>query len=180
MDHTVTYRYGWHDYFALQLAHFWLSPLGRLGRWRKYLFAAAMVVFYNLANLLLWSFDLVTDLIVSAIIFPTVLLGAAIGEFLSKMFFALWTKFLFPRLSVANKDCTLTFGEEGIVSKYGDIEGRLPWRSITNILETKDFLFLSISRMEMILVPRRALPSDDAAAALGTYIRSRVAAAVPA
>jgi hypothetical protein len=180
MDDTVTYRYGWPDYFAMQQAHFSLSPLGRLGRWRKYLFGAAFVLLYNLTNLLWGSFDLVVDLIVSAIVFLIGVLGAVIGEFASKMFFVLWTKFLFPRLSVADKDCRLSFGEDGIVSKYGDIEGRLPWRSITNILETNDYLFLSISRLEMILVPRRALPSDDAAAALAAYIRSKVAAAAAA
>jgi hypothetical protein len=177
MHHTVSFHYGWPDFFAMQRAHFSLSPLGRLGRWRKYLFAAAMVLLYNLENLLSRSFDLVTDLIVSAILLPTAVLGAVIGEFAAKIFFAVWTKFLFPRLSVANKDCTLTFGEEGIASKYGDIEGRFPWRLITNVLETKDYFFLSISRMEMILVPRRALPSEDAAAELAAYIRSKVAAA---
>jgi YcxB-like protein len=177
MDQTVTYRYGWSDYFAMQQALFSLSLLGRLGRWRKYIFAAAMMVFFNLVDLLSSSFDLVINLVVSAVGFLAALLGAAIGELLSKLFFVQYTKFLFPRLSVANKDCTLTFGEEGIRSKYGDIEGRLPWRSIKNVLATKDYLFLSISRMEMLLVPRRALPSDDAATALATYIRSKVAAA---
>jgi hypothetical protein len=177
MDNTVTYRYGWQDYFAMQQALFSLSLLGRLGRWRKYLFAAVMTVFLSLVNLLSSSFDLVIDLVVSVVGFLAALLGAAIGELLSRFFFVQYTKFLFPRLSVANKDCTLTFSEEGIRSKYGDIEGRLPWRSISNVLATKDYLFLSISRMEMLLVPRRALPSDDAAAALATYIRSKIAAA---
>jgi hypothetical protein len=177
MDHTVIYRYGWRDYVALQRAHFSLSPLGRLGRWRKYLFAVVMVLFFNLANVLWWSFDLVTDLTASVVAFPTIVLGAVIGEFVGKALLALWARLLFLRLSVANQDCMHTFGEEGITSKYGDIEVRLPWRSIKNVLETKDHLFLSISRREMIFVPRRALPSDKAAAAVARYIRSNVAAA---
>jgi hypothetical protein len=180
MDRTVTYRYGWPDYFALQLAHFSLSPLGRLGRWRKYIFGAVFVVIFNVMVITSESFDLVIDLIVSAVAFVAGFLGAVIGEFASKMFFVLYTKFLFPRLAIANKESTLTFGEAAITSKYGDIEGRIPWRSITRVVERKDYLFLSISRMEMILVPRRALPSDDAAAELATYIKSKVAAAAAA
>ena len=172
MDHTVTYRYGRDDYIALLRAQRSRSLLGRLGRWGRYAcFALFFVVLINLLDILSRSFDWSVDLITSGVVFLVMLLAAPLGEFLGEHALSRW---IFPRYSMANKDITLTFGEDGIHSKYGGMEGRIPWQSVVHILETKDYLFLSISRAEMILVPRRALPSPDAAAELAHYIRSKV------
>ena len=175
VDHTVSYRFGRDDYIALLRAHRSLSLLGRFGRWGRYAcFGVFFVVLINLINYELWLDEPTVALILSAIIFVIAILVAPIGEFLAERGLALW---IFPRLSTANKDCTLAFDDDGIRSQYGDIEGRLPWRVITRIVETKDHFFLPISRMEMIVVPKRALPSPDAAAEFGHYIRSKIDAA---
>jgi hypothetical protein len=172
MDHTVTYHFGRRDYIALLQGNRALGLLGRFGRWGRYAsFALFVVVLLNLLNIFSWSFDMVTFLIVSAVMFVIVLVAAPIGEFIADRLLSLW---VFPRLSVAEKDCTLVFGEDGIRSKYGDIEGRVPWRSIVRIMDAKEYIYLTISRAEMILVPKRALPSPDAAEALVHYIKSMV------
>jgi hypothetical protein len=174
MDHTVTYRFGRRDYIAALKANRALSMLGRFGRWGRYAcFALFFVVLINLINIGSWSFDVVT-LIVSAIMFVVMLIVAPLGEATADQ---LLSRLRFPQLSVANKECTLVFGEEGIRSNYGGIEGRVPWRAIVRILETNDYLLLVISRAEVILVPQRALPSADAAAELAHYIRAKVEAA---
>ena len=175
VDHTVSYCFGRDDYIALLRAHRSLSLLGRFGRWGRYAcFGVFFVVLINLFNYELWPDEPVVALMLSGIMFLIVLLVAPIGEFIAERGLALW---IFPRLSTANKDCTLAFGDDDVRSKYGDIEGRVPWRAITRIVETKDHFFLPISRMEMILVPKRALPSPDAAAEFGHYIRSKIDAA---
>jgi len=171
MDHTVTYRYGRNDYIALIRAQRSLSLLGRLGRWGRYAcFGLFFVVLINLLGVLSWSFDLQVDLITSGIVFLIMVLTPPLGEFLGDRALARW---IFPRYSAANKDVTLTFGDDGIRSKYGDLEGRIPWPSVVHILATKDYPFLSISRAEVIVVPRLALPSPHAAAELAHYIRSK-------
>jgi hypothetical protein len=175
VDHTVSYRFGRDDYIALLRAHRSLSLLGRFGRWGRYAcFGVFFVVLINLFNYELWPDEPTVALILSAIIFAIAVLVAPIGEFIAERGLALW---IFPRQSMANKDCTLAFDNDGIRSKYGDIEGRVPWRAITRFLETKDHFFLPISRMEMVLVPKRALPSADAVAELGHYMQSKIAAA---
>jgi YcxB-like protein len=172
MDHTVTYRFGSDDYIALIRAHRSLGALGRFGRWGRYVcFGLFSVALINLFNYESWSYQPIVALILSGIMFLIVVLVAPVGEFLGEWGLAWW---MFPRQSIANKDCTLAFDDDGIRSKYGDIEGRIPWRSITRILETKDRFFLSISRAEMIPVPKRALGSPDAVAELGHYIRSKI------
>ena len=174
MEHTVSYRFGRSDYIALLRVNRTLGLLGRFGRWGRYVaYALFVVVLINVINILSWSFDTVTILSVCAVAFVVVLATAPIGEFIGDRLLSFW---LFPRLSIANRDCTLVFGEGGINSKYCDIEGRVPWRSVRRILETKDHFFLPISRAEMILVPRRAL-SPAAATELAHYIRAKVAAA---
>jgi hypothetical protein len=174
MDHTVTYRFGRADYIALLRAHRTQGFVGRhFGRWGRYvcfgLFFVAVVFLINMPN---WSFDFdEVDLIVYSVTFVIIVLMAPVGEFLAWRVLSL---FIFPRYSVANKDLTVTFADDGIRSQHSGMEGKIPWSTVTRVLETKDYLFLPISRAEMIVVPRRALPSDDAAAELAHYIRSKV------
>jgi YcxB-like protein len=175
MDHTVTYRFGRADYIALLRAQRSLSVLNRFGRWGRYAcFGLFFVVLINLSNISSWSFDPALDLITSAIAFALIVLVAPVGELIADRILSL---LVFPRFSVANKDLTLTFADDGIRSQHGGMEGKIPWSAVKRILETKDHLFLSISRAENMVVPRRALPSPDAAVELAHYIRSEVDAA---
>lgn len=175
MDHTVTYLFGRNDYIALLRGNRMQGPFGRLGRAGRYAcFGLIAVVLINLANFVFWSFDAVIIIIVSAIMFVVTLVGAPAGDFLGERLLSLW---IYPRVSVANKEVTLNFDDYGIASKHGDVEARMPWRAIVRTLETEDYLYLCVSRAEMVLVPRRALPSAGAVADLNNYIRSRLDAA---
>jgi len=175
MDHSVTYCFGRADYIALLRAQRSLGVFHRFGRWGRYAcFGFFCVALVNLTNILSWSFDPVVDLTLSFIVFVIILLAAPLGEFLADRVLSLW---VFPRFSVANKDLTLTFADDGIRSQYGGMEGKIPWGSVKRVLETKDYLFLSISRAEKVVVPRRAVASPAAAAELAQYIRSKAGAA---
>ncbi len=176
MEQTIAYRFGPDDYIAMLRASRSIGPLGRLGRWgRAALFGVligGMVIVFSYDTLLA-----APGLVVAAatVVFALVTAVAPLGEFLAERLMARW---LFPRYSFANKDVTLELGEQDIRSKVGGNEGRISWRSILRVIETKDGLFLALSRAELIQVPRRALPSAAAFADLAGQVRGKVAASV--
>ncbi len=175
MEQTIAYRFGPDDYIALLRASRSIGPLGRLGRWgRAGLFGLligglAIAFSYDSLSAAPWLV-----LVVAAIVFALVTLVAPIGEYLGEQLMARW---LFPRYSFANKDVTLWLGEQDVRSKVGGTEGRISWRSIQRVIETREGLFLALSRAELLQVPRRALPSADAFAGLACRVRTKVAAA---
>jgi len=176
MDYTVTYRFGRADYVALLQAHRSQGFISRrFGRWGRYIcFGLFFVVLVDLMNISSGTFDLdYPDLITSGIVFVIIVLVAPVGEYFG---WRALSFFVFPRFSVANKDLTLTFTDSGIQTQQSGMEGKFPWCAVKSVLETKDYLFLPISRAEMVVVPRRALPSPAAAAELAHYIRSKVGA----
>jgi hypothetical protein len=175
MGHTITYRYGRDDYIAALRAQRSMSPLARFGRWGRYAcFALLFVVLIDLINHeMFWNNPFVA-FVVSGILFVIAMIVAPIGEFLAEQALARW---ILPRHSIANKDVTLEFGDDGVRSRYGGMQGSIPWPSINRVLDAEDHLFLSISRAEMMMVPKRALPSADAVAELQHYIRSKIGAA---
>ncbi len=175
MDQTVTYRFERADYIALLKARRSLSVFSRFGRWGRYAcYGLFFVALINLNNILSWTFDPLIDGLTSAIAFVLVVLMAPVGEWAADRILSLW---IFPRFVVANKEITITFADDGLHTKNSGMEGKIPWSAVARVLETKDYLYLWISRAETIIVPRRALPSDDAAAALAAYIKSKVPAA---
>jgi hypothetical protein len=174
MDYTITYRFGPRDYIALIRASRSIRPLGRLGRWGR----AALFGLLIVGLVIAFSYDSLSGaprllLTVAAIVFVMVTLAARVGEFLGERLMARW---MFPRYSIANKDVTLEFGEQGIQSKTGGNEGRMSWSSFVQIIETQDGLFLALSRAELVGVPKRAVPSTDTFADLARYVRGKVGA----
>ncbi|HWF95613.1 MAG TPA: YcxB family protein [Xanthobacteraceae bacterium] len=171
MEQTIAYRFGPDDYIALLRAGRSIGPLGRLGRWGRAGLIGGLAVAFSNDSL---SAAPWLALVVGAIVFALVTLVAPIGEYLGEQLMARW---LFPRYSFANKDVTLHVGEQDVRSKVGGIEGRISWRSIQRVIETREGLFLALSRAELLQVPRRALPSADAFADLACRVRTKVAAA---
>jgi YcxB-like protein len=176
MEQTIAYRFGPDDYIAMLRASRSIGPLGRFGRWGR---AALFGVLIG-GLVIVFSYD--TLLAAPGLVLPAAAIVAAlvtavapIGEFLAERLMARW---LFPRYSVANKDVTLELGEQDIRSRSEGSEGRISWRSIIRVIETKDGLFLALSRAELIQVPRRALPSAAAFADLAGQVRAKVAASI--
>jgi len=176
MEQTIAYRFGADDYIALLRASRSIGRFGRLGRWgRAALFGVLMG-----GLVIVFSYDSLRAapglvLGVGAVAFALMTPVAPVGEYLAEQLMARW---LFPRYSFADKDVTLELGEQGIRSRVGGNEGRISWRSIIRVIETKDGLFLALSRAELLQVPRRALPSGAAFADLARQVRTKVAAPV--
>jgi hypothetical protein len=58
--------------------------------------------------------------------------------------------------------------------------GRVSWGSIGRVIETDAGLLLALSRAELIVIPRRALPSTGAFADLAREVREKLRANVDA
>jgi hypothetical protein len=176
MEQTIAYRFGPNDYIALLRASRSIGPLGRLGRWGR---AAVFGVLIG-GMVIVFSYDTLLAapglvLVAATMVFALVTAVAPLGEYLAERLMARW---LFPRYSFANKELTLELGEQDIRSRMEGSEGRISWRSIIRVIETKDGLFLALSRAELIQLPRRALPSAAAFAELAGEVRSKVAASI--
>jgi hypothetical protein len=178
MDHTICYRFERDDYIAMLRASRSIGPLGRLGRWGRAalfgLLAAALVIVYSYDSL--WGVPWLV-LGVCAIVFVMATLVAPLGQHLGELLLARW---MFPRYSIAGKDVTLELDDHDIRSKAGGNEGRVSWRSIVRAIETKDGLYLALSRVELIVIPRRVLPSADAFAELARAVREKLRANIAA
>jgi hypothetical protein len=176
MDHTIAYRYGRKDYIAMLRASRSIGPLGRLGRWGRAvllgLLAAVLVIVYSYDAL--WGVPWLV-LGVAAIVFALAVLVAPLGEYLGELLLARW---MFPRYSIADQDVTLELDDHDIRTKAGGNEGRVSWGSVRRVIETDAGLFLALSRAELIVIPRRALPSADAFADLARAVREKVRANV--
>jgi hypothetical protein len=184
MDQTISYRFGPDDYTALARARRSIGPLGRFGTWGRGMRLGLLLGLLGAGQWVVSRYDLLwVDprhvLIVGALLFVFTLavmtLVAPVGERLAERVAERWH---FPRSSIANKDVTLEFGDKGIRSKVGGIEGRFSWPSFVRAIETKDGLFLALSRNELLAVPKRALPSADAFAGLLRQVRARLDASI--
>jgi hypothetical protein len=174
MDHTISYRLGRNDYIAMLRASRSIGPLGRFGRWGRAVLLGLLVV----ALVIVYSYDALWGvpwlaLGVCAIVFVMAFLVAPFGEYLGELVLARW---MFPRYSIADKDVTLKLDDHDIRSQAGGNEGRVSWRSIVRIIETRDGLYLALSRAELIAIPKRAFPSAEAFADLARQVRERVRA----
>jgi hypothetical protein len=173
MEQTIAYRFGPDDYIALLRASRSIGPLGRWGRAALFgVLIGGLVIVFSYDTLLAAP---ALVLVAATVVFALVTAVAPIGEYLAERLMARW---LFPRYSYANKDVTLELGEQDIRLRIEGSEGRISWRSIQRVIETKDGLFLALSRAELIQVPRRALPSAAAFADLAGQVRTKVAASI--
>jgi hypothetical protein len=178
MDHTIAYRYGRNDYIAMLRASRSTGPLGRLGRWGRGVLlgvlAAVLVIVYSYDAL--WGVPWLV-LGIAAIVFALAVLVAPLGEYLGELLLARW---MFPRYSIADRDVTLELDDHDIRTKADGNEGRVSWRSIRRVIETDAGLFLALSRAELIVIPRRALPSADDFADLAREVHEKLRANVDA
>jgi hypothetical protein len=193
MDYTFTYRLGRDDYVALLRANRamgwlgmranramgWLGRLGWLGRWGR----AALFSLFAVAFIASFTYDgypynpwMRAVVYLSAFV-VLALFASFVMPLIERIVDTLMAPLMVSRYRVTNNDLTLELGGEGIHSKCGGIEGRIPWSAIVRIFATDDHLFLAISRAEMLVIPKRATASAEAFAELTRYVRAKIPAA---
>lgn len=104
-------------------------------------------------------------------VYPAIILLAVVINLVGRKLNWRWT---FKRRSIANKEITLAFSEEGLQSSVADLEGKASWAAIKRVYSSKAHLILFISKLEGFVIPRRAFQSGEAFDRFVSYARERV------
>ena len=67
----------------------------------------------------------------------------------------------FRRLALANKVMEITIADDGIHFVTSVSTGTVSWQAIERVIENKRGLYLAVSKLEAVLIPRRAVSDAD-------------------
>ena len=85
---------------------------------------------------------------------------------------------VYRRNAIADRDVVLEFSGAAIEGGMTGISSRVGWTAVQSLIETPTHLFITVSRREALIVPRRAFGHDEEFRTLLGFIRARVAASV--
>ncbi len=155
------YRLEFADYLALGRARERLGPLRGWGRVLRY------PVWIALFLATLWWMDGFGAPLSVYLSWPVLkwLLAIPVMIFLIDLIFRqVVYRWVFSRYAVAGKEAVVTLDEAGIAWTLGPVTGSAPWSSIVASVATPEHVFLFLSRIEAITLPRRGLQEGDFAA----------------
>jgi hypothetical protein len=179
MTHAVTFTLGFDDYLATARARAASGMLGRHAHWLRY----AVVVALFLATVIgLAIFDgTITDQLRD----PQSL-GLILGGAILIMLICLLIDFLFERVvyrwsfkrfAMADADLTVTLDAEGMRWSAPSLSGTLGWPRAWRVIATPGCIFLFISKIEVMALPRRAFATEAAFNDAAHYAQAQADAA---
>jgi hypothetical protein len=84
---------------------------------------------------------------------------------------------VYRRNVMADQQLTYRFASDAIQGGIPEIQGRFLWRAIKRIIVTPEHAFLTLSRREALIIPRRAVSTDEDFETLLAFARARITAA---
>jgi hypothetical protein len=109
-------------------------------------------------------------------IYPLLLLGPLL-VLLRPLYLEFLAGQVYRRNVMADQRLTYRFTSDAIQGGIPEVQGRFLWRAIKRIIVTPEHAFLTISRREALIIPRRAVPDDEDFETLLAFARARIAAA---
>jgi hypothetical protein len=171
--HSLTYIYGYDDFAALIRAKRSIGPMGKLGPITPYLAVSALYLVLIVSSLA-WDnispaemLKAQTLLLILAGI-PVVMVLVAV---INLVFMRLVYRLIFQRFALADKEITVILDESGIKWSGDGFAGQCIWSKVKRVVENDERLFLFISKVEGLVLPRRAAASDRAFRELAAYVR---------
>lgn len=173
MAFTLSYTYGYDDFAALVVAKRSLGLMGVLGRATPYVLVSLLYLVFMIGSL---AFDGVplTEMLSAPTIFYIlvgVLLVVLCVAIINAFFARLALRPVFRRYALANKEIAITLEESGLKWTGGGFTGGCPWDNVKWVVETKERLFLFISKVEALVLPRRAVSSEQDFEAVAAFVR---------
>jgi len=170
---TLTYTYGYDDFAALIVAKRSLGLMGVLGPATPYVFVGFLYLAFLIGSLAFDGVPLADMLRGPAVV--SILAGLLTVMVLTALINLFFTRLalrpVFKRFAAADKEIIITLDEDGIKWSGAGSMGGHPWGNVKWIVETKQRVFLFISKVEAIVLPRRAVSSDGEFEALTTFVR---------
>ena len=179
MAFVVTYTYSFDDYLALVRARRAMGIFGGLGGVVHYVLAviAFLLVLAALRDWRTMSFaDVFTTgslaLIIGGAVFICFVI-AAIDQFFERVLYRL----LFRRYAIANSELSITVDDESIRWSAKGVSGNIGWPLTKRLYLARDHVFVFISKVEGLVLPRRGVAPPATFDELVSFLRARVAAA---
>lgn len=175
-EFSAAYTYILADFQALRKAKRELSPVDRvLWRWR---YVLVLGISFAVLIGIFWDSELILEDVLSwsrlSEMLPLVLILIGLLVMVDVVFDWVLVPWVFKRFAIADKSLVMTFGHDGITWTTEGIKGELAWTKVIRIVTFKGYLFLFISKLEALCVPRRAFASEEAFSSLVTYAKERV------
>jgi len=173
MAYVLTYINSFDDYVAMIQAK---RLSGRAGFYGPYiamtLFFLAFVVLGHIwdGGSIVSLFNAETMLLILAGMLAVIVLVALINYIFLRGIYRL----VFRRFALSGKELTIKLDDEGLHWQGNGFSGACHWSKVQRVVETKDRLFLFISKAEGLLVPRRAVKSDQEFGERVAHVRSHV------
>jgi hypothetical protein len=164
------------DYRAFLAARRQLYPIkGALWRWRYALVPAITLI---VGGAMAWSDGVPLRRLLSTevvLAFAPIIAGLVVCLVLVDLISdRVLTPWIFRRFAMANQPVDVVIDDEGLAWTSGGIRGSLLWSRFGRAVEAGNAMFLFISKVEAITLPRRAFASPEEFAALTLYAKEKV------
>lgn len=173
MAYSLTHAYGYDDFAALIRAKRSIGLMGKLGPATPYVVVSALYLVLIVSSLA-WDGLAPAEMIqgqMPLMILAGIPLVIVLVAAIDFIFMRLIYRLVFQRFALADKEITVTLNDSGIKWSGGGLAGECGWFNVKRVVETKECLFLFISKVEGLVMPRRAVASERAFQELATYVR---------
>jgi YcxB-like protein len=173
---SLTYTYDYGDFVALVRAKRSLGRLGRFGVVTHFLVVGALYLALAAAGFA-WDGVPLATLIEREnllMLLAGLLVAIVIVAVIDFVFLHWLYRLVFRRFALANREMTVTLDDDRIAWAATGFAGECAWSSVKWMVETKDRLFLFISKVEAIVLPRRATASDTEFQSMAAFVRKHV------
>ena len=182
MAHVVTYDYSFDDYLALIRARRAMGMFGGVGGIVHYVLAVIAFLLI-LAGLTDWNTTSLSDLMGFQPL--AILVGGVIGiviviALIDYLFDHYVYRLVFRRFALAGRELTVTLDDDGIRWSGKEISAHMAWSMVKRVQVGRDHVALFFSRIEGLVLPRRALSSDAEFRDLTAYVERHAGAAAAA
>ena len=144
-------------------------------RWARY---AVLVAMFLATMIGLAIYDgtitgLMHDPLSLGLLFAGANMVILIGLLIDFLFERVFYRWAFGRLAMANAELAVKLDAEGMHWSAPSVSGTLGWPRVRRAAVTPDYIFLFISKIEVMALPRRAFATEGAFAEAARYAQAQ-------
>ena len=176
MTHAITYNLGFDDYLAAARARAAAGRFGRHARWLRYLVVVAAFLAIMIGQTISDGGS-VTAMLQDAQSVGLIVGGAVMMVLvclvIDLVFDRVVLRWSFGRFAMANAAFAVTLDAEGVHYSASSVSGTLGWPRVRRVDVTPDYIFLFMSKIEVMALPRRAFATESAFTEAARYAQAQ-------